>query len=170
MLSSLRPFDDKGQLRVVIETPRASPLKYKFDPAIGAFTIARQLMTGLTYPYDFGFVPGTKAEDGDPLDAMVLHTNATFPGVVLTCRALGVIVVEQKEKGPWVANNRLIVRPEWEGHEPFVERVSDLPSQTVRELEQFFVNTSYFTGKKLRLAGWRGPGAALRMVKQAAEA
>ena len=166
MLSSLASFDDEGRLRVAVETPRNSTLKYKFEPEIGAFTVARQLAVGLAYPYDWGFVPGTRAEDGDPLDAMVLHAVGTHPGVVLACQALGMIAIEQKEDGPWVANHRLIVRPDWEGHSPFVENVSELPAATIRELEQFFVNTSFFTGKKLRLVGWRGPRAALQMVKR----
>jgi inorganic pyrophosphatase len=167
MLTALRPFDDDGQLQVVIETPRRSALKYKFEPTLGAFTVSRQLMTGLSYPYDWGFIPGTRAEDGDPLDAMVLHANATFPGIVLACRALGVISVEQKDgRGSWIANDRLIVRPDWNGHEPFVEHVRQLPAHLIEQLEQFFVNTSYFTAKKLRIAGWRGPSAAMRLVKK----
>jgi inorganic pyrophosphatase len=166
MLSSLASFDDEGRLRVVVETPRNSTLKYKFEPELAAFTVARQLAVGLSYPYDWGFVPGTEAQDGDPLDAMVLHSVGTYPGVVLSCRALGMIAIEQKEEGPWVSNHRLIVRPEWEGQAPFIENVRELTAETVRELEQFFVNTSFFTGKKLRLVGWRGTRAALAMVKR----
>ena len=168
MLSCLASFDNQGRLRVVVETPRNSTLKYKFDPELGAFTVGRQLAVGLAYPYAWGFVPGTKAEDGDPLDAMVLHSVGTHPGMVLPCRALGLIAIGQKEGGQWIANRRLIVRPDWEGHGPFVENVSELPAATIRELEQFFVNTSFFTGKKLRHVGWRGARAALQMVKRTA--
>ncbi len=167
MLASLDPFDKEGRLRVVVETPRGSTLKYKFDPALDAFTIARQLMLGLAYPYDFGFVPGTRAQDGDPVDVMVLHSQASYPGIVLPCRALGAVIVEQKEKGRIVANHRLIARPDWEAHAPLVEDASKLPTPQRRELEQFFLNTSFFTSKKLRIVGWRGARAALKLVEQA---
>src|SRR5438874_10674335 len=106
MLSNLAPFADDGRVHVVVESPRHSTLKYEFDPQLDAVTVSRQLMTGLAYPYDWGFVSGTKAEDGDPLDALILHSSATFPGVVLPCKPVGVVVVKQKaagEKG-WTSN------------------------------------------------------------------
>lgn len=167
MLSSLAPFTDDGRVRVVVESPRNSTLKYEFEPALNAVTISRQLMTGLAYPYDWGFVPGTKAEDGDPLDALVLHSSPTFPGVVLPCQPLGVVVVKQKDdETGWISNDRLIVRPAWEGHTSYIDNVADLHRQTIQELERFFLNTAFFTGKKLRIQAWRGPRFALQMIKR----
>ena len=90
--SMLAPFDVR-QGRTAAESSskrRAdSTLKYKLDPELDAFTVARQLMVGLSYPYDFGFVPGTRAEDGDPLDVDGRAWHASYPGVVLPCRAAG---------------------------------------------------------------------------------
>src|SRR5215470_15866796 len=98
-LLRIPPYDDDGTLRIVVETPRGSRLKYAFDPRCDAFVVKRELMLGLAYPYDFGFIPGTQAEDGDPVDAMVLHSSATYPGMVLPCRALGLVAVRQNDDG-----------------------------------------------------------------------
>ncbi len=79
----LRPFDDDGNLNMVVETPRGSTVKLKYEPKTKVFTVSRSLVLGLTYPFDWGFIPGTKAEDGDPLDALAVHDSSTYPGVVL---------------------------------------------------------------------------------------
>ena len=86
---TLRPFDDEGNLNMVVETPRGSAVKLKYEPKTKVFMVSRSLVLGLTYPFDWGFIPGTRAEDGDPLDALAVHDSSTYPGVVLPCRALG---------------------------------------------------------------------------------
>ena len=73
----LPPFSDDGDLHVVVETPRGSRAKFAHDPKLRAFTLTKSLLTGLTYPHDWGFVPSTKADDGDPIDIMVIHDAAT---------------------------------------------------------------------------------------------
>ena len=84
----LPAFSDDGDLHVVIETPRGSLAKLDYDPKLKTFTLSKSLLAGLTYPYDWGFIPATAAEDGDPLDVMVIHEAATFPGLVLTCKII----------------------------------------------------------------------------------
>ena len=163
-LCDLAPHDDEGNLRVVVETPRNSTLKLAFDPACDGFVVKRELMLGLSFPYDFGFIPGTRADDGDPLDAMVLHSSCSYPGAILPCRALGFVAVRQHDDGHWIENHRVIAAPAWDGHTVRAENISDLPKDTLRELEQFFVNTAYFTGKKLKLKGWRPARQVARLV------
>ena len=105
------PFAEDGSLNVVIESPRGSTAKWKYEA--GVFQLSRPLPAGLAYPYDWGFLPGTRASDGDPLDAMVYWSGASYPGVVVPSRAIGVLRVEQtsRESGNRERNDRLLVVP-----------------------------------------------------------
>ena len=80
MTTSIDAFDKAGVLQVIIESPRGATLKMKFDEAIGLFRVSRPLPAGFTYPCDWGFVPGTLAGDGDPVDAFVWWDHSSFPG------------------------------------------------------------------------------------------
>ena len=95
---NLPSLTEDGDVQVVVETPRGSRAKFAYDPKLETFALSKSLLTGLTYPHDWGFVPSTKADDGDPLDIMVIHDAATFPGVVLACRVIGILQIEQKSK------------------------------------------------------------------------
>jgi inorganic pyrophosphatase len=79
----------QNHVYAVVETPRGSRVKMEFDPKLGAFTLAKPLFVGLTYPYDWGFIPSTLADDGDPLDVLIIHDAATYPGLVLRCIPVG---------------------------------------------------------------------------------
>jgi inorganic pyrophosphatase len=95
---NLPAFTEDDEVYVVIETPRGSRAKLVYDPKLKTFTLSKSLLVGLTYPHDWGFVPSTKADDGDPIDIMVVHDAATFPGLVLTCRVIGILQIEQKKQ------------------------------------------------------------------------
>jgi inorganic pyrophosphatase len=111
----------------------------------------------LTYPHDWGFVPSTKAEDGDPLDIMVIHDAATFPGLVVTCRVIGVLQIEQKSKNKAERNDRLFAVPRRSHSERDLENVSDLTKPIRQELEKLFIATDELEDKKLNIIGWKGP-------------
>jgi inorganic pyrophosphatase len=86
--------------------------KLDFDSELRAFRLAKPLMAGLAYPYDWGFIPSTKAEDGDPLDVLVIHNAQTYPGVVLRCKPVGILELEQKKKGKKERNDRVFAVPD----------------------------------------------------------
>jgi inorganic pyrophosphatase len=154
-LTKLEPYDDDGALRVIVEAPRSSSLKIDFDPKLRLFTISRELPLGVAYPFDWGFIPGTRGDDGDPLDAMVLHHQASYPGVVLPCRILGMVEIEQREgKSKPEINNRIIATPNWHQALSTLEEARDLPSSVRKQIEQFFVSSVAFTGNKLTVKGW----------------
>jgi inorganic pyrophosphatase len=167
-LVKLPPFGDDGDVRVVIETPRGSRAKFNYDPDLQTFTLAKSLLTGLTYPHDWGFVPSTKAEDGDPLDIMVIHDAATFPGLVLTCRLIGILQIEQKHKSKKERNDRLFAVPRRSHSERALHDVHDLSKPIQEELEKFFIATDELEDKNLQIIGWKGPTAALKAIKNAA--
>ncbi|WP_394839260.1 inorganic diphosphatase [Pendulispora rubella] len=162
-LSKLPIYSEK-QLNVVVETPRGSRIKIAYDSEYGVFRYRRPLVLGVSYPYDWGFVPSTLAPDGDPLDAMIYHGGTGFPGLVVPCRAIGVVELSQAAEGKAERqrNDRLIVVP---AHE---ERWTDATQFTRRiqeELEQFFLLATLMTDKEARIEGWKGPDAAGRLIE-----
>ena len=163
----LKPYDadDKQLLRVVIETPKGSRNKLAFDPDDHIFELKKVLPSGMTFPYDFGFVPSTRADDGDPIDVLVLMDEPAFPGCVLSCRPIGVIEGEQGDKQGKERNDRIIAVEQdahsWED----IKTITDLSKQFCRELEEFFVNYHRLTGKEYRVLGLKGPNQARKLVK-----
>jgi inorganic pyrophosphatase len=154
-------------VRVVVEAPRGSGVKLKYDPRLGAFEYGRALPLGLTYPYDWGFVPGTRAEDGDPLDALVLGDVPSYPGVVIPSRPIGVVLLDQKNHDrKRERNDRLVLVPL--GAERFEELrdAAALPRRAREEIERFFLDTTFFTQKEARVLGWKGPAEADALVRR----
>jgi inorganic pyrophosphatase len=169
--SRLKPFDsdDKQLLRVVIETPKGSRNKFAFNPDEHIFELKKVLPAGMTFPYDFGFVPLTEADDGDPVDVLVLMDEPAFPGCVLSCRPIGVIEGEQGDKNNAERNDR-IVAVEQDAHSwEEIKTLDDLGKQFCKELEEFFVNYHKLSGKKYRVLGVKGPAQARKLVKAGAK-
>jgi len=106
-LDRLEPFED-GCVLVVIETPKGSPNKLAFEARFGTFVLKGVLPAGAVFPFDFGFVPSTRAEDGDPLDVLVLMDAPVFPGCVVPSRLVGVIEAERTEDGKTERNDRVL--------------------------------------------------------------
>jgi inorganic pyrophosphatase len=167
-LGDLDPYGADGALRVVVECPRGASVKLAYAPMLGTFTVARTLPLGLTYPFDWGFIPGTLADDGDPIDALALHDMGTYPGVVLPCRAIGVVELTQRnEKGKRERNDRVIAIPLWHDRLGELERATDLPTRLRDEIEQFFLSATFFTGKKPKIIGWKSARKAASLVNAA---
>src|SRR6266513_1038955 len=152
-LSRLNPFDskDKQILRVVIETPKGSRNKFAFDPDQHVFELKKVLPAGMAFPYDFGFVPRTEADDGDPIDVLVLMDEPAFPGCVLECRPIGIIEGEQGDGKDKERNDRIVAIQEQAHSWADIKTIHDLSEQFCCELEQFFVNYHKLTGKQYRV-------------------
>jgi inorganic pyrophosphatase len=167
-LNNIKTVQPGGGVNVVVESPRGSSVKIKFDSSLGVFTVSRPLVAGLVYPHDWGFVPSTRVADGDPLDAMVLWDHASFPGVVIACRLIGVVGVEQNSKktpGTRERNDRIIALPLNAPQFDHLRDVHDLPARKRKELEAFFVAATTFENKDVKLQGWSGADEAYALVK-----
>jgi inorganic pyrophosphatase len=170
-LQSLPTWTKEGLVHVVVETPRGARAKVKYDPELRVMMLTKPLILGLSLPYDFGFIPSTHAEDGDPLDALVLHQEASFPGIVIRCRPVGVVKVRQREKGKRKPqrNDRIIAVPD-EDHREQLADARELPRDAKKELEAYFSTSVVLKQKELEFIGWGGPEEAERLIRQAERA
>lgn len=147
---------------VVVEIPKGSRNKYEFDPAIQAFRLDRRLFSATTYPADYGYIPDTLGEDGDPLDALVLLDDPTFPGCWVRARPLGVLWMED-EKGPDAKIISVLVDdPRWEKRHD----LSDFPPHLLSEIEHFFdVYKMLEPHKSSSTQGYEGKAAAVKEIQ-----
>jgi inorganic pyrophosphatase len=160
-----------GPVEVVIETPAGSRSKYLYDEAREVFRLHKLLPLGTTFPFDFGFVPETLADDGDPLDVLVLSAEPLFPGCRVDVRLLGVIEAEQSERrGRAIRNDRLIGVPETKKIRPRERSLADLPEAVLDQLEHFFVAYNKAEGRTFTPLARRGPEVALRLLEKARQA
>jgi inorganic pyrophosphatase len=163
-LFDLPTFGPGGAVNVVIEASKGTASKCKYDRDLGAFLYRRPLPRGLVYPFDWGFIPSTCAEDGDPLDAMVVHTAACPIGVVVRCRPALVLQVHQSQAGEDLRNDRVLMTP--------IETTSGddelLGAKLKKELEQFFCGAVLGRGKVLKFKGWGNARLALAAIKKGA--
>jgi inorganic pyrophosphatase len=166
IVTKLPPFDKKtGQLNVIIETPRGCRNKYSYDEKRKFFKLGSVLTAGAVFPFDFGFIPSTIGEDGDPLDVLVLMDEPAFPGCFVASRLLGVIEAKQTEDGKTERNDRLIaVSANAETHRD-VKSLGDLETKLVDEIEHFFVSYNVAKGKKFKPTGRFGPKRAAKLIK-----
>lgn len=162
--ADLSPLDGSDRIQVVIETPKGSRNKYAFDPDQRVFGLKKVLPAGMAFPYDFGFVPSTKTDDGDPTDVLVLMDEPAFPGCLLKCRIIGIIEGQQGKKKKGERNDRIIAIEEANHSYAKVRHVKDLGKTFVTELEEFFVNYHDLEGKKYRILDVKGPAEARRRL------
>jgi inorganic pyrophosphatase len=157
--------EDRTTIHVIIETPKGSRNKYAFDAERKIFLLKKVLPVGMAFPYDFGFIPSTEAEDGDPVDVLVLMDEPAFPGCLLKCRVIGVIEGEQGKKTHRERNDRIVAVEQANHSFADVKHIRDLGRKFVRELEEFFVNYHELSGKKYRILGVKGPTKARRRIQ-----
>ncbi len=153
-------------VNVVVEIPKGSRNKIEFDSELGVFRLDRILHSPVHYPGDYGFIPGTHSPDGDPLDALVLVTDATFTGCVLSARPIGVLLMSD-EKGQ---DEKVLAVPERDPRYEEVSDLRDLPRHVLKELEHFFGVYKDLEGKETAVLGWEPVLRAQQIIRQAIEA
>jgi len=165
--SDLDPIDpESGRINVVIEAGRGTRNKYKYDQETHLFALHRVLPSGSTFPLDFGFIPGTKGEDGDPLDILVLSDDPLAVGSIVPSRLIGVIEAEQTQGGKTTRNDRLLAVTA-EGLEfANLQSLKDLPEKKVKAFEAFFVNYNAQRKVRFKVLGERGPARAKELIDQ----
>jgi len=151
----------------MIETPRGSALKFHYDTSSRFFSLKKILPAGMMFPYDFGFVPGTRGDDGDPLDILVISEFSCFPGCMIDCRIIGGFKAEQSEKGSRtkpIRNDRFFAVPVLSVVFAKIKRLNDLPGVIVEEIEKFFIQYNSLEGKVFKILGKINPEKALESV------
>ena len=161
--------EDVHTVAVVIETPRGSRNKYKLDEKSGRFKLSKVMPEGMVFPFDFGFFPDTRGEDGDPLDVLVLCDEPTFPGCQIDCRLAGVLLTRQVDKGDTQSkrNDRIIGIAQASLLFADVKELGDLPSVLLQQVEDFFVNYQKVREVEVTPLGREGPESAKRILEAA---
>jgi len=164
-------LDEKAAAcRAVVETPKGRRGKYDYDPKARTFRLKTMLPDGMSFPMDFGFIPATLAEDGDPTDVMILNDEPCPTGTLLDVRLIGVIEAEDEEDGKTERNDRLLAVAAVSHLYADVKVAADLGDHFVDNLVQFWVNKDRLEGKAFRCLGVKGPKEAAALVKRTAKA
>jgi inorganic pyrophosphatase len=156
---------ETGFLQVIIDTPKGSRNKYHFDEQKGLFVLKSVLPAGMAFPFDFGFIPGTRAEDGDPLDILVLVDEAAIQGTLVPTRLIGVIEAEQTENNKTSRNDRLIGVAAASRSYRSVTSLDQLSPDLPDQIEHFFVSYNELSGKKFRPLSHSGSGRARALLE-----
>lgn len=153
-------------INVVVEIPKGSRNKIEFDPKSGTFRLDRVLHSPLHYPGDYGFIPSTRSQDGDALDALVLVTDPTFTGCVLTARPIGALIMtDQQEK-----DEKILAVP---NKDPRFDEVADmdrLPRHLLKEVQYFFEVYKDLEGKETAVLGWEPLARAHEIIEESISA
>jgi inorganic pyrophosphatase len=152
------------ELEMIVEIPKGSRNKYEMDHGLGRIRLSRMLFTSTRYPTDYGFFPGTLAEDGDPLDALVLLEEPTFPGCSVRVRTVGVFWMTD-EQGP---DAKILTVPAADARCDLIQDLDDVPEHVRSEIGHFFdVYKELEPGKGTDVRGWQNRAAADEEIRQA---
>ena len=150
-------------ITVVVEIPKGSRNKYEYDQKRKALKFDRMLFSAVHYPSDYGFIIDTLAQDGDPLDALVLVWEPTFPGCVIETRPVGLFKMWD-EKGP---DEKILCVPVADPLWNYIENLSDVPPHLLKEIEHFFTVYKDLEKKKTGVEGWQDRDSAIKIIEEA---
>lgn len=151
---------------MMVEIPKGSRNKYEVDHDTGRIYLDRMLFTATRYPADYGFIPDTYADDDDPLDALALVSEATFPGCYITIKPVGLFVMQDQGREDLKILGVPVGDPVWRD----ANDLSDVPSHLLRELEHFFAVYKELEGKKTAVEGWQDAPEAYAAIERARRA
>jgi inorganic pyrophosphatase len=155
-----------GHLNVIIETPSGSRNKFSYDKKTHLFKLSKVIPSGLQFPCNMGFIPKTKGEDGDPLDALILMNELTYPGCLVECRLLGVMKIHQTSEGKKIRNDRFIAVPAKAQEYDHLKEIDDINGNTIDALFDFFRVYNGKENKKIDLLGISGSKEAYHLIKK----
>ncbi len=169
-LIDLDSFDKRSKtLNTIIDTPKGSRNKFKYDESSHLFKLGGTLPLGTVFPFDFGYIPSTMADDGDPLDVLILMDEPAFSGCLVLAKLIGAIEAEQTEGEETTRNDRLIAVSAESTNHSHIRFLGDLNSNLVHEIERFFISYNETKGKRFAILGRYGPDRAARLVKNGME-
>lgn len=153
------------EIHVVIEIPKGSKNKYEFNEEFGLIELDRVNYTAMAHPYDYGFIPGTRSEDGDHLDAFVLLDHSAFPGALVSARPVGVLfMVDGGEK-----DEKIIAVPSKDPRYNHIKDLGDLSPHVKKEIEHFFQHYKDLQKKVVEIKGWGNKERALGVIEKSRE-
>ncbi len=151
-------------VNVIVEIPKGSRNKYEYDEDLGIIALDRTLHSSVHYPTDYGFVPGTRGADGEPLDALVMVDQSTFPGCLVEARVVGVLTIQSSDDPQ---EQKLLGVPVREPRFAEYDDVSDVPEHLLKEIEHFFEVFKDLEGSDIGTLGWEGAQEAQRLLDEA---
>lgn len=154
---------------IIIETPKGHNEKFNFDPKAGGFKLRKMLPAGMVFPCDFGFIPGTIGEDGDPLDALVFSEIISFPGCIMECRLLGAFICELQQKRRSVRNDRYLFVPVQSRQFSRIKTINELGRRMIDELKSFFEQYNLLEGKEFNIIKQVNGTNAFKQIKKSYE-
>jgi inorganic pyrophosphatase len=161
MLYDLDPGAESPEIvRMIVEIPQHSANKYEYDGTLGVFRLDRALYSPLHYPGDYGFIPGTLADDNDPLDVLVLVQQPSFPGVLIEVRPVGLLnMMDNSER-----DQKVLAVPTRNPRYDQIHTLDQIFPHTKREIEHFFTIYKELEGKVTSMQGWGGPREARKAI------
>jgi inorganic pyrophosphatase len=149
-------------VRLIVEIPKNSPNKYEYDAALGLFRMDRSLYSPLHYPGDYGFIPGTLAEDNDPMDVLALVSEPSFTGCAMEVRPVGILNMEDNDEG----DQKILAVPKRDPRFDQIHTMDQIFPHVRREVEHFFTIYKELEGRTTLLKGWGGPAEARKAIQE----
>lgn len=160
-LRPLAPSPSQGLVNLLVEIPAGSRNKYEYSPESGVMVLDRVFHAAIRYPFDYGFIPNTKADDGSPLDAMVIMEEPTFAGCLIRARPIGLLELE--EDGCF--DPKLLCVPDADPRQAGISSIRQIASSQLEEVSEFFRTYKSFEGRVITIGGWRDVDAVSPLLE-----